>query len=171
MYQPAAAAAASLAAVSHASPSRLLHRCQAPAQLQCPKCLSLNLPKAPYCSQECFKVGGAAGQGGVLLVRAAFTASQQRMLQPPAASCSPPLSLHLCASGCCRASDVQLAWPEHKSVHKAASAAAAWLYCTKRGRGRTAALPGFDWTGPLRPAPIGPPRQVRSSPQAPAGGS
>lgn len=31
-------------------------RCQAPAQLQCPKCLSLNLPKAPYCSQECFKV-------------------------------------------------------------------------------------------------------------------
>jgi hypothetical protein len=32
-------------------------RCQAPAQLQCPKCIALNLPKAPYCSQDCFKVG------------------------------------------------------------------------------------------------------------------
>jgi hypothetical protein len=64
--------------------------------------------------------------------------------------------LYLC---CC----VQLAWPDHKSVHKqaAAAAAAAWLYCTKRGKGRSALMPNFDWTGPLRPAPIGPPRQVR----------
>jgi hypothetical protein len=56
---------------------------------------------------------------------------------------------------------LQLAWPDHKSVHKQASAAAAaWLYCTKRGKGRSATMPNFDWTGPLRPAPIGPSRQV-----------
>lgn len=37
----------------------LLHmcRCQAPANMQCPKCKSLKLPKARFCSQECFKVG------------------------------------------------------------------------------------------------------------------
>lgn len=61
----------------------------------------------------------------------------------------------------CPCSSLQAAWPEHKSVHKQAAAAAAWLYCTKRGKGRSAAMPMFDWTGSLRPAPIGPPRQAR----------
>jgi methionyl aminopeptidase len=35
-----------------------------------------------------------------------------------------------------------------------------WLYCTHRGRGRSAAMPSFGWTGPLRPHVIAPPRQV-----------
>jgi hypothetical protein len=47
-------------------------------------------------------------------------------------------------------------------VHKsAASAGEAWLFCTKRGKGRSDTMPGFGWTGPLRPARIGPTRQVR----------
>jgi methionyl aminopeptidase len=57
---------------------------------------------------------------------------------------------------------LQQAWPEHKAVHKsAASAGEAWLFCTKRGKGRSDTMPGFAWTGPLRPACIGPTRQVR----------
>ncbi|GBF95512.1 methionine aminopeptidase 1A [Raphidocelis subcapitata] len=30
-------------------------RCNEPSKLQCPKCVEQGLPKAPYCSQECFK--------------------------------------------------------------------------------------------------------------------
>lgn len=82
-------------------------RCGAPSTLQCPTCLKQGLPKAPYCSQDCFKA----------------------------------------------------AWPEHKKGHKAA-AADGWAYCTKRGRGRSAVMPPFAWTGDLRPYKIGPPRQV-----------
>ncbi|KAF8058467.1 MAP1A [Scenedesmus sp. PABB004] len=83
-------------------------RCQAPATLQCPKCVQLGLAKAPYCSQDCFKQ----------------------------------------------------AWAAHKAVHKAAAASEAWLYCTRRGRGRSDVMPSFAWTGPLRPARIGPTRAV-----------
>ncbi|KAI8475143.1 MAG: methionine aminopeptidase [Monoraphidium minutum] len=88
-------------------------RCDAPSTLQCPTCLKQSLPKAPYCSQDCFKA----------------------------------------------------AWPEHKKCHKAAAAAGAdgWAFCTKRGRGRAAAMPLFDWTGDLRPFKIGPPRKVPDS--------
>eukprot|EP00882_Tetradesmus_deserticola_P008357 GHRQ01008814.1.p1 GENE.GHRQ01008814.1~~GHRQ01008814.1.p1 ORF type:complete len:202 (+),score=66.46 GHRQ01008814.1:1308-1913(+) len=91
-------------------------RCEAPAQLQCPKCASMGLPKAPYCSQDCFKQ----------------------------------------------------AWPEHKAVHKSAvSAGEAWLFCTKRGKARSDTMPGYAWTGPLRPARIGPTRQVPEHIQRP----
>lgn len=55
----------------------------------------------------------------------------------------------------------QLAWPEHKVVHKqAAAAGVAWMYCTKRGKSRSSVMPAFDWTGSLRPERIGPTRQV-----------
>jgi hypothetical protein len=37
-----------------------LRRCNAPSKLQCPKCVEQGLAKAPYCSQECFKVGTSA---------------------------------------------------------------------------------------------------------------
>lgn len=57
----------------------------------------------------------------------------------------------------------QAAWPEHKKCHKAAAGAGdGWAYCTKRGRGRSALMPPFHWTGDLRPYKIGPPRQVRA---------
>jgi hypothetical protein len=69
----------------------------------------------------------------------------------------------------------QAAWTDHKQVHASARAAQAplqqqqqqqqqpqlpWLYCTHRGRGRSAAMPSFGWTGPLRPHVIAPPRLV-----------
>lgn len=50
------------------------------------------------------------------------------------------------------------AWAEHKQVHT--PAADAWLYCTKRGKARSAKLPDFAWTGPLRPDKISPTRKV-----------
>lgn len=31
-----------------------------------------------------------------------------------------------------------------------------WLYCTRKGRGRSGNMPAFDWTGALRPFPISP---------------
>lgn len=39
-----------------------LPRCGAPAKLQCPKCVALDLPKAPaaFCSQDCFKAAWPA---------------------------------------------------------------------------------------------------------------
>lgn len=60
----------------------------------------------------------------------------------------------------------QAAWGDHKSAHKAAATATAaspnagWAFCTKRGRGRSAVLPNFSWTGSLRPYTIGPTRKV-----------
>ena len=36
-----------------------IRRCGEPSKLQCPKCVEQGLAKAPYCSQECFKVGRA----------------------------------------------------------------------------------------------------------------
>jgi hypothetical protein len=46
-------------------------------------------------------------------------------------------------------------WSSHKSVHLKAklgtqnsdSLGEGWLYCSKRGQGRTPKLPHFDWTG------------------------
>ncbi|KAJ7568414.1 hypothetical protein O6H91_01G031800 [Diphasiastrum complanatum] len=31
-----------------------------------------------------------------------------------------------------------------------------WRYCNRKGQARSAQLPFFDWTGPLRPYPISP---------------
>eukprot|EP00217_Crustomastix_stigmatica_P015138 CAMPEP_0183793070 /NCGR_PEP_ID=MMETSP0803_2-20130417/2982_1 /TAXON_ID=195967 /ORGANISM="Crustomastix stigmata, Strain CCMP3273" /LENGTH=509 /DNA_ID=CAMNT_0026037443 /DNA_START=48 /DNA_END=1577 /DNA_ORIENTATION=- len=55
--------------------------------------------------------------------------------------------------------------PPPKRREPAAAAAPApkeerWRYCTSRGKGRSDAMPGFNWTGPLRPAPISPYRKV-----------
>ena len=54
-----------------------------------------------------------------------------------------------------------MSWSEHKVVHKQI-AADAWLYCTKRGKGRSTKMPEFQWAGELRPQPIGPTRSVSS---------
>ncbi|KAJ4877959.1 hypothetical protein Rs2_42977 [Raphanus sativus] len=35
-----------------------------------------------------------------------------------------------------------------------------WLYCVRRGQGRTHKLPHFDWTGPLKQYLISPKRIV-----------
>ncbi|GAU25667.1 hypothetical protein TSUD_265940 [Trifolium subterraneum] len=65
-----------------------------------------------------------------------------------------------CSQECFKSS-----WSSHKSVHLKAklssvgtqnsdSLGEGWLYCSKRGQGRTPKLPYFDWTGALRPYPI-----------------
>lgn len=59
-----------------------------------------------------------------------------------------------CSQECFKAS-----WPDHKRVHVKA-ARQDWLFCTKRGRGRSKTIPSFQWTGDLRPHPISPYRQV-----------
>lgn len=61
-----------------------------------------------------------------------------------------------CSQDCFKAS-----WAEHKRVHVKA-ARQDWLFCTKRGRGRSKSIPSFEWTGDLRPYPISPTRQVPS---------
>ncbi|KAK9832038.1 hypothetical protein WJX81_000819 [Elliptochloris bilobata] len=50
------------------------------------------------------------------------------------------------------------AWPEHRRVHKPGPDS--WLFCTKRGQARSATMPYFKWTGPLRPTTISPRRPV-----------
>jgi len=44
--------------LTNAHASQFITRCQAPAKLQCPKCLELKLPKtvSVFCSQDCFRV-------------------------------------------------------------------------------------------------------------------
>ncbi|CAH1448070.1 unnamed protein product [Lactuca virosa] len=70
-----------------------------------------------------------------------------------------------CTQDCFKAS-----WSSHKSVHlkaklssvgasnpwelNIASPSDGWLYCIRKGQSRTAQIPHFDWTGPLRPYPI-----------------
>eukprot|EP00258_Populus_trichocarpa_P023984 XP_024440003.1 methionine aminopeptidase 1A [Populus trichocarpa] len=67
-----------------------------------------------------------------------------------------------CSQDCFKAS-----WSSHKSVHTKAKeeenrdgSSEGWLYCVRRGQGRTPKLPHFDWTGGLRPYPISPYRVV-----------
>ncbi|XP_031269636.1 methionine aminopeptidase 1A-like [Pistacia vera] len=74
-----------------------------------------------------------------------------------------------CTQDCFKAS-----WSSHKSVHLKAKllgtgtpggsdgANEGWLYCLKKGQGRTPKLPHFDWTGALRPYPISSMRSVPS---------
>ncbi|XP_056174083.1 methionine aminopeptidase 1A isoform X2 [Syzygium oleosum] len=71
-----------------------------------------------------------------------------------------------CTQECFKAS-----WSSHKSVHLKAKLCTlgtaetlgdGWLYCLKKGQGRTPKLPHFDWTGTLRPYPISSMRTVPS---------
>ena len=56
---------------------------------------------------------------------------------------------------------MQAAWPEHKQAHKAGPHA--WAYVVQRGRGRSFAMPPFNWTGSLRPTMVSPRREVPAS--------
>ena len=49
-----------------------------------------------------------------------------------------------CSQECFKA-----AWAEHKGMHKAT--AASYMYAISSGRARSATMPNFAWTGPLRP--------------------
>ncbi|CAI0560486.1 unnamed protein product [Linum tenue] len=74
-----------------------------------------------------------------------------------------------CTQDCFKAS-----WSTHKSVHLKAKLSSigtgtddvksnlpeGWLYCLRKGQGRTSKLPQFDWTGALRPYPISPKRAI-----------
>ncbi|KAG1666784.1 hypothetical protein FOA52_004620 [Chlamydomonas sp. UWO 241] len=68
------------------------------------------------------------------------------------------LGLSRPASVFCTQECFKAAWSEHKSCHKPPQDA--WLYCTKRGKSRSAQMPEFAWTGPLRPSPISPMRPI-----------
>ncbi|XP_047337647.1 methionine aminopeptidase 1A-like [Impatiens glandulifera] len=96
-------------------------KCGKPANLQCPKCVELKLPRegAAFCSQDCFKAS----------------------------------------------------WSSHKAVHSKAKISSTggqdsgslndgWLYCTRKGQGRSPKVPQFNWTGTLRPHPISKTRVV-----------
>jgi hypothetical protein len=88
--------------------------------------------------------------------------ARQCAVLPRAPRPPPPTHTHTHAR-----THIQAAWPDHKAVHKQAAAngssgsgSGGWAFCTRRGRGRSDAMPLFGWTGPLRPARIGPMRQV-----------
>ena len=49
-----------------------------------------------------------------------------------------------CSQECFKA-----AWAEHKGMHKASTAS--YMYAISNGRERSATMPAFAWTGPLRP--------------------
>ncbi|CAL1411862.1 unnamed protein product [Linum trigynum] len=99
-------------------------QCGKPAQLQCPKCVELKLPReaASFCTQDCFK-----------------------------ASWSTHKSVHLKA----KLSSIGTGTDDVKS-----NLPEGWLYCLRKGQGRTSKLPQFDWTGALRPYPISPKRAI-----------
>lgn len=138
--------------------------------------MQLDLPKAPYCSQECFKVSARVranallrrGRPPVAGTRPAAVGASRRSLivvvaRPPTPD-SPQQNQNQNPN--------QAAWGEHKQSHATARTAAVvvgatddqlqqpWLYCTQRGRSRSTTLPPFGWTGRLRPDVIAPPRQV-----------
>ncbi len=119
------------------------YRCGAPAKLQCPKCLELQLSRAisVFCSQDCFKVSDCfcwvVGSGSCKQERAKQSARSQYLRQL-----------------------MQAAWVEHKKQHSPAPDA--WLYCVKRGKARSLVMPDCDWSGPLRPGKISPARVVRT---------
>ena len=60
-----------------------------------------------------------------------------------------------CSQDCFKA-----AWSTHKQAHKPAGGKDAWMYCIRRGQGRSTVMPRFGWTGELRPRLIGPARSV-----------
>ena len=119
-------------------------RCDKPAKLQCPKCLSQGLPKegSVFCSQDCFKV--SHGPCSALLPR-----------RDHCMHCSP------CRRAACYwfRIHMQEAWVEHKKVHQK-PVSDGWMYVTKRGRGRAKAMPSYNYTGALRPHPVSPTSEV-----------
>jgi len=62
-------------------------------------------------------------------------------------------SSSFCSQDCFKA-----AWPEHKAVHN--DVRRAWLFALHRGASRSRDMPGFAYTGPLRPHRISPLRHV-----------
>ncbi|KAK9784874.1 hypothetical protein WJX73_001071 [Symbiochloris irregularis] len=69
------------------------------------------------------------------------------------------LKLAIKDSSFCSQDCFKAAWAEHKGVHKQATKDP-WQYCTNKGLGRSAKEPVWNWTGQLRPTPIGPRRSV-----------
>lgn len=83
-----------------------------------------------------------------------------RCQKPATLQCPKCLELHLerdlaayCSQDCFKES-----WAEHKKLHK--PSINGWHYCTRRGQGRSLNMPEFKWTGSLRPARIGPMREI-----------
>lgn len=110
-----------------------------------------------------------AGGSDATDTTATITLSCARCGKPAHLQCPKCMELKLprepaafCSQDCFKAS-----WSSHKSVHTTAKeeenrdgSSEGWLYCVRRGQGRTPKLPHFDWTGGLRPYPISPYRVV-----------
>eukprot|EP00270_Netrium_digitus_P005624 TRINITY_DN1751_c0_g2_i2.p1 TRINITY_DN1751_c0_g2~~TRINITY_DN1751_c0_g2_i2.p1 ORF type:complete len:455 (+),score=91.44 TRINITY_DN1751_c0_g2_i2:403-1767(+) len=117
-------------------------RCSKPANMQCPKCLELKLPRAmaAFCSQECFK---AAWSTHKLIHKGVLAAAS-------------------CTVGNKSQQDGTVAIVSAKAEgidpDRIVSMALAqgWQFVIRKGQGRADALPNFDWTGSLRPFPISP---------------
>mmetsp|Transcript_22260 Transcript_22260/g.39595 ORF Transcript_22260/g.39595 Transcript_22260/m.39595 type:complete len:384 (-) Transcript_22260:1330-2481(-) len=63
-------------------------------------------------------------------------------------------------SSFCSQDCFKLGWAEHKKLHEVEKKEDEWQYCMRRGRSRVSEMPAFNYTGPLRPFPIGPIRKV-----------
>ena len=122
--------------------------CGKPAQQACPKCkeLGLEVEFSTFCSQSCFTVR-------------IYTMFYARNPSTDSAGASQDggsslfLTLYKLSW--------QDVWKEHKAVHRAGSHA--WHYVTNRGAGRNIGRPKFKWTGSLRPARVGPERDLPDS--------
>uniref|UniRef100_A0A0D3BQ15 C6H2-type domain-containing protein n=1 Tax=Brassica oleracea var. oleracea TaxID=109376 RepID=A0A0D3BQ15_BRAOL len=106
------------------------------------------------------------------------TLSCARCDKPALLQCPKCVELKLPREGAsfCTQDCFKAAWSSHKSVHVKAQLSSianslpgdqnsdlvsqGWLYCVRRGQGRTHKLPHFDWTGPLKQYLISPKRFV-----------
>ncbi|KAG2326220.1 hypothetical protein Bca52824_008948 [Brassica carinata] len=102
------------------------------------------------------------------------TLSCARCEKPALLQCPKCVELKLPREGAsfCTQDCFKAAWSSHKSVHVKAQLSSipgdqnsdlvsqGWLYCVRRGQGRTPKLPHFDWTGPLKQYLISPKRFV-----------
>ncbi|RID61331.1 hypothetical protein BRARA_E00488 [Brassica rapa] len=106
------------------------------------------------------------------------TLSCARCDKPALLQCPKCVELKLPREGAsfCTQDCFKAAWSSHKSVHVKAQLSSianslpgdqnsdlvsqGWLYCVRRGQGRTHKLPHFDWTGPLKQYLISPKRSV-----------
>ncbi|RZC73357.1 hypothetical protein C5167_048840 [Papaver somniferum] len=108
------------------------------------------------------------------IVQSLSSLSCVRCSKPASLQCPKCMDLKLPREGAsfCTQDCFKASWSSHKAVHLKAKLSTmtdqlnldadtdGWLYCTRKGQGRSGFAPNFDWTGPLRPYPISSMRTV-----------
>ncbi|XP_026454784.1 methionine aminopeptidase 1A-like [Papaver somniferum] len=108
------------------------------------------------------------------IVQSLSSLSCVRCSKPASLQCPKCMDLRLPREGAsfCTQDCFKASWSSHKAVHLKAKLSTmtdqknldtdtdGWLYCTRKGQGRSGFAPNFDWTGPLRPYPISSMRTV-----------